>query len=172
MTCDTWKSDPFLNYRTSTCQSASVWKAGAHIVSTVRRWIDSCMCSWKLQLTGVVWLQLPGMIFFSFAIRGLGTLSEADRNAVHAPCDMPCSSFGSFGPSTSWATSSKVSEEKMRQSQVDPEITHRLTGRYPLILFFQWFRGLLVNISNQMALHGFAGYCLRHIDSKEHQENN
>eukprot|EP00913_Durusdinium_trenchii_P005354 g4995.t1 len=25
----------------------------------------------------VVWLQLPGMIFFSFAIRGLGTLSEA-----------------------------------------------------------------------------------------------
>ena len=26
--------------------------------------------------SGVVWLQLPGMIFFSFAMRCLGTLSE------------------------------------------------------------------------------------------------
>lgn len=28
---------------------------------------------------GVVWLQLPGIIFFSFAMRCLGTLSEAEQ---------------------------------------------------------------------------------------------
>ncbi|CAK9021655.1 unnamed protein product [Durusdinium trenchii] len=132
----------------------------------------------------VVWLQLPGMIFFSFAIRGLGTLSEALAGYTYEHIDFTKEVIGvsarNMAYSFSQEDTSDLSEESgigklvygMSLRQVRRRLHHVLNGHPTLTgperkLFTEFFlanaTGSLPSGRDALTYEGY----LHHLSSNE-----